>query len=128
MRRVYLLTIETEEDQEYSGLIGIDNGEISSVVGMLGDMSFRDVTHHPYKEPEVAEPSEEEREDYIGTRHEVIQRTGRTTNKCEDCGKNYKYPNYVFAPRDKICFTCECKRGKIKVLTEALLKVERGEL
>lgn len=28
-------------------------------------------------------------------------------NKCEVCGKSYRFPRFVFKPRDRVCFTCE---------------------
>lgn len=33
------------------------------------------------------------------------------TNKCETCGKRYKFPQTVFEPRERICFTCEVKEN-----------------
>lgn len=33
----------------------------------------------------------------------------KRSNKCLLCGKYYKYPAYVYEPRDVICFTCENK-------------------
>lgn len=39
------------------------------------------------------------------------------TNKCQICAKRYKYPNYVFEPRDRICFTCEFRDGNCNYKT-----------
>jgi len=43
---------------------------------------------------------------------------GKKCNKCDDCGKVYKLPNYIFYPRNQICFTCECKRDYFAVINK----------
>jgi hypothetical protein len=39
----------------------------------------------------------------VGTK----QSMGKSTNRCEICHKYYRYPCYIFEPRDRICATCE---------------------
>jgi hypothetical protein len=52
----------------------------------------------------------------------------KKTNKCELCGKRYKYPEYNIEGeiREKICFTCEIARGLVEA-TEGALVTQYGE-
>jgi hypothetical protein len=45
--------------------------------------------------------------EYLMSLEEYYKKYRRRSNKCELCGKQYKLPNYINTPRDKICFTCE---------------------
>lgn len=52
--------------------------------------------------------------------NEYKEKYGKISHKCENCGKQYKLPCYIFSPRDKICFTCENLEIKRKVLETIL--------
>jgi hypothetical protein len=47
----------------------------------------------------------------------------KKTNKCELCGKRYKYPEYSLAGdvRERICFTCEMAKKLVEATEEALV-------
>lgn len=44
---------------------------------------------------------------FICSLEDYFKKHKRKCNKCASCGKVYKLPNYIFEPRDKVCFTCE---------------------
>lgn len=56
--------------------------------------------------------SEEKDENLLYTLDDWYNIHKKLTNKCSNCFKHYKMPNFIFKPRDKICFTCELKLKK----------------
>jgi len=53
---------------------------------------------------------------YLMTNQEWQDKTQRVTNKCQECGKHYRMPSFIYEPRDKICFTCENRKSLIERL------------
>ena len=47
----------------------------------------------------------------------------KKTNKCELCGKRYKYPEYDIKGdiRETICFTCEMAKNLVEATEGALV-------
>ena len=47
----------------------------------------------------------------------------KITNKCELCGKRYKFPSYIKEGdiREQICFTCEIQKNMVEVIEKTLV-------
>ena len=47
----------------------------------------------------------------------------KKTNKCELCGKRYKYPEVLGVEdslREELCFTCEVAYGMVRAVEEVI--------
>jgi len=57
---------------------------------------------------------------YLMTRVKFLTKYGTDRPRCKSCGKYYRVPGTIFAPRDEICFTCEVHYKTVAELEKVL--------